>query len=185
MTTLILGIAIFFGVHLVPSLPGARDRLVGKIGEKPFKGVFSLLSLTGLVLIVFGFSGADFIPLWQPFDWGGQTALMVMPVALIFLAAADMPGTIRRTVRHPMSIGIVLWSGAHLLANGDLASSLIFACFGTFAVFSALSMHRRGQSKGDGRAQVKFDVFAVVGGLVVYALILYAHEFLIGVPIIT
>ncbi len=185
MTTLILGIAIFFTVHLVPSLPGARDRLVGKIGEKPFKGVFSLIALTGLVLIGFGFSGADFIPLWQPFDWGSQTALMVMPVALIFLVAADMPGTIRRTVRHPMSIGVVLWSGVHLLANGDLASSLIFACFATFAVFSALSMQRRRQSKGDGRAQVKFDVFAVVGGLVVYALILYAHEFLIGVPIIT
>ncbi len=175
------GIGIFFGVHLVPSLPGLRGRLVEKLGANGYKGTYSLTALTGLVLIILGYSSLDYYELWAEPPWASRAALAIMPVVIILQVAAEVKGHIRKSVKHPMVIGILLWALVHLLNNGDRASLYLFGSFALYAVFSIISATRRGKVPDYDVPSGKHDIFAVVLGLVVFAAILWAHEFLFGV----
>jgi uncharacterized membrane protein len=111
MTVLILGLVLFLGVHLVPALPRLRAALAGRLGEKAYKGGFSVLALLGLVLIVVGYARAPAEPrLFAPFVGAHALAPALMIVSFILLAAANMKTHIRRSLRHPMLIGVGLWA---------------------------------------------------------------------------
>ena len=121
MSWLIAGLALFLGVHVFSSLRAARGRLISTLGEGPYKGIYSLLSLAGFGLIVAGMGKAPSLQLWSPPEWGRYAAIWLMPFALILLAAAFIPGNLKRFTAHPMLWAITLWALLHLLANGDLA----------------------------------------------------------------
>ena len=183
MTWLIIGSIIFFGVHLVPSNPRFRQKLIQRIGELPYKGVFSVLSLVGLVLMVKGFSRVEYIAFWNPSASARYIPPLLMAPALILLVAANFNNNIRRIVRHPMLWGILLWSISHLLVNGDLASLVLFGSFAVFAVFDMWSANKRGATTLTQPVSMKRDFMAGIIGLAAYFLLVSFHENLFGVPI--
>lgn len=183
MTLLIIGLIVFFAIHLVPAMTGLKQSLKGRFGDNGYRGVFSVISLIGLVLIIWGFATAEWADVYFPPDWGRHVTMAFVLVAFILFAAANMRGRIRKTLKHPMLIGILLWGCGHLLANGDQASVLLFGSFVAYAVIDMTLATAQGRVA---QFEVKpvHDIMAVVGGVVVYGVFVFLHPYLIGVPVI-
>jgi len=184
MNTLIIGLIIFIGIHSLPMSASLRQILVTRLGENIYQGVFALTAITGFIIIILGKAYADFVPVWDPPVWTKHITLTLMPFALILLPAANMPGNIKRYTRHPMLWGVTLWAFAHLCANGDLASIILFASFGAYTVIAMLSANLRGAAKQRQKIPVVKDFMVIVAGLISYAIILVAHPYLFGVPVV-
>ena len=185
MYILLSGILIFFGIHLVPNFVAFKRKLIARLGEDRYKGVYSVVALAGLVLIIYGKSIAVYQPIWEPPVWGKNLVIVTMVLSFILFAAADMKSNIKRFIRHPMLMGVVLWSGAHLCANGDFASILLFGSFCMFSVFKLFSADMRGVAKQEIKYPFSKDVVTVIAGLVVYVIFIkYLHPYLIGVSIV-
>ena len=184
MIWLVLGIVVFFTVHLLPTVPVLRAATMEKLGASAYKGVYSGFAAAGLVMIIWGKATADFVPLWEPPAWGHPVTLPLMLVSLILLAASHMPGNIKRITRHPMLWGIALWGLAHLAANGDLASLLLFGSFLCYTVIDGLSVMTRNSKTPQEIQPIRRDLIAVIAGAVVFAVLLFLHPYLFGVPAI-
>ena len=145
MALLVGGLVLFIGVHVLPSSARLRGALVARLGEKGYKILFSVVSAVGLVLAAIGYGQAPREQIFEP----SQTALTFLPaamaVAFVLIALANVPGRLRRLLRHPMLAGVLIWSALHLLANGDLASNLLFGTFALWSVFAILSAEYRGK----------------------------------------
>src|SRR5229473_2060847 len=129
LAILILGLAIFIGAHVFVSLRGHREQLIARIGELPYKGAFSLVSILGLVLIVYGFAlyrRTGPIPVWYPPDFLRHVNEALMWPAFVLASAAYIPGNIKKALKHPFLAGVKLWAFAHLLSNGDLGGIVLF-----------------------------------------------------------
>ena len=188
MTLLILGLVLFLGVHSVRVLgEDGRNALRARLGEGGFKGLYTLVSLAGFVLIVWGYGAARQAPvqLWVPPVWTRHLAAVLTIPAFVLLVAAYVPGnSIKARLHHPMVLGIKTWAFAHLLANGMLAQALLF---GSFLVWAALSF--RAARQRDRLAQVVYapgrlgpTLVTVAVGLVAWAAFAFwAHGALIGV----
>lgn len=181
MGLLITGLVLFIGVHLVPSSPRLRGAVTGAIGLNGYKGAFSLISAAGLVLIWVGYARTPYEPIFTPSETARLALPMGMAFAFILMACAYAPGRLRRVVRHPMMASVLIWSALHLLANGDLASNVLFGTFAIWSVFAILSAMRRGQKLGDDRIRPRADLIAAGIGLVAFAIVFYAHAWLFGV----
>ncbi|MBN9040324.1 MAG: NnrU family protein [Rhizobiales bacterium 62-47] len=186
---MIVGLVLFFGTHLVTTRRELRARLIAARGAAGYKIGYSLLSALGLVLIVWGFAhyrATGWIDVWYPPVAMRHIALAVMPFAVILVVASYVRGRIYAKLKHPMLAGIKLWALAHLLANGDLGSIVLFGSFLAWAVFDRISLKRRSDPGAPPIpvGGVGNDVIAVVLGLVIYlALALVFHPFVIGVPV--
>lgn len=184
MTLLVLGLIIFFGIHLLPWLPVLRGRLVARIGAGPYRGLFSLVAGAGLVLLIVGYGGAPKAPvLWTAPAWGPTAALVAVPAALILIASAYLGTHIKRLTRHPFNIGIALWAAAHLLTNGDVPSLLLFGGFGVYALADIVAASRRGPAASPARPAQRRDFLAILAGLVLAGIIAHFHATLFGVPV--
>ena len=183
MILLIAGLALFIAVHSIPSFVPLRAALVARLGPAPYRGVFSLVALAGLVMVVWGFSRAPFEPVYTAPNWGRDVAAFAVPIALVLFAAANMPTHIRAMLRHPMLLGLLLWALAHLLANGELRSVVLFGSFAGYAVLDLVSAVVRGKRPPANQApRLTMDAAAIVGGLVAAGLLTYFHAALFGVP---
>ena len=184
MTLLVAGLVLFFAVHLIPSVAPLRAALVERLGEKPYRGVFGAVALASLAMIVWSFSRAPIEPVYAPPVWGRHAAMTVVPIALVLFAAANMPTHIRALVRHPMLLGLLLWAVAHLLANGEQRSVVLFGGFALFAVVEIVSAVARGKNPPTEPApRYTMDAAAVVGGLLVAGLLMRFHGALFGMPL--
>jgi uncharacterized membrane protein len=188
MGMLVTGLLLFFTVHAVPMLGGPRAALVARLGEHFYKGLFSIASIAGLVLIVLGFYRSPVVPLWLPPPWSHGLASLVMPVAFILLVAAYIPGNIRRITRHPMLAGILLWAVTHLVANGDLASLLLFGTFAVYSILDMLSASYRATAPLSSTSRlpdrsIYMDAISVVVGLVLFWIVWQFHGALFGAPL--
>ncbi|HYD97008.1 MAG TPA: NnrU family protein [Noviherbaspirillum sp.] len=182
MTILILGLAMFLGIHLLPVLAGLRDALYDRLGEKGYKGMFSAVSAIGLVLIVIGYARAPSAPLlFQPFRAAILLAPLAMIISFVLFASANMRTHIRRRLKHPMLLGLGLWSGVHLLANGELRATLLFGAFLAYAAIDLLSAVQRNAIKTFAPV-ARQDMMAVGGGIVLALLVMAFHRHLFGVP---
>lgn len=190
MLLLVLGLVLFFAIHLVPTQPELRRGFVARFGEGAYKGAFSLVSFAGLMLIVYGYHKLQVMPgknpdLWYPPVWTRHVAATLMMPAIVLLVAAYVPSRIRDAAKHPMLLSIKLWALAHLLSNGDLASVLLFGSFLAWAVFDRISVRRRSAlgPLGARTGGPLFNDLLVVGaGLAAYAVFaLWGHKLLIGV----
>lgn len=193
MLPLILGLLLFFAVHLVPTSPSLRDGLIERFGETAYKIGFSVLSLVGFVLIVAGYHKLQLMPgknpvLWDPPSWTRHIAFLLMVPAMILLVAAFVPSRIRTAAKHPMLAAIKAWALAHLLVNGDLGSLVLFGSFLAFGVYDRISVKHRPAAAGPALVPPGpyNDVLVVLGGLVLFALMLvWGHGLLIGVPVVS
>jgi uncharacterized membrane protein len=188
MTLLIVGIVVMLGIHLVPAFPDIRERLVERLGTNGYRIAFSIVSTLGLVVLIWGFARAPFIQIWSPPAWTRHIAMLLMIPAFILLVAAYVPGRIKAKVKNPFLDAISTWSLAHLIANGDLASMMLFGSFLAYAVFDRIALKRRAATGLVTVAETgpaRNDVIAVVGGLALYAIFLvWLHPLLIGVPVL-
>jgi uncharacterized membrane protein len=186
MTLLIVGLVLFLGVHSVGILaPAWRDRTAARLGAIPWQGLYSLASLAGFVLIVWGYGlvRQDPTVLYAPPTWTRHLALLLMVPVFPLLLATYLPGRIQATVKHPMLAAVKLWALAHLLANGNLADLVLFGAFLAWAVADRISLKRRTPPPVQGAPAGKAnDWVALIAGLVLYAAFLGGlHTWLIGV----
>jgi uncharacterized membrane protein len=188
MTLLLLGLALFLGVHSARIVAeGWRTATIARVGEKPWKGIYSLLSIAGFVLLVIGYGAARQSPvvLFAPPVWTRHLAALLTIPAFVLLVAAYVPGNaIRRAVGHPMMAGVKVWALAHLLANGTLADLLLFGTFLAWAVLGFIAARRRDRAAGTSypTGPGSRTAITVVVGLVAWAVFAFAlHRPLIGV----
>lgn len=186
MTLLIIGLIVFLGIHSVSIVaPTLRASAVGRWGAGAWKGVYSLISIAGFVLIVQGYALARLEPhlLYVPPAGLRHVAAVLMLPVFALLLATYLPGRLSALAVHPMLVAIKLWALAHLLANGMLADVILFGSLLAWAVADRISLKRR-----EPRAHPTLprfavnDVIAVVGGLAIYGLFVAgAHLWLFGV----
>jgi uncharacterized membrane protein len=189
MTTLIAGLILFFGVHSISIVaPGMRDALVAKLGQWPWRGLYSVISISGFVLIVSGYAAARLEPtvLYAPPGWLRHVAMLLLLFVFPMVLAGYLPGRIKAKLKHPMILGVKTWAFAHLLANGNLADVLLFGTFLAWAVVDFISLQRRESSLTLALpAALWNDAAAIIGGLGLYAaFVLWLHPLLIGVLLV-
>jgi uncharacterized membrane protein len=189
LLVMILGLVLFFGVHTLTTQREMRAQVIAASGEGGYKIGYTLVSLLGFVLIVWGFAHYRATGMWE--IWTPPTALKHLTAALmlpavILVVASYIRGRIYTRLKHPMLAGIKLWAAAHLLANGDLGSIILFGSFLGWAVFDRISLKHRADSGappipvgGPGN-----DLIAVAVGIVAYLALGFAfHPVVIGVPV--
>ncbi len=188
MTALILGLVIFLGVHSIRIVAdGWRTDVRARIGENAYKGLYSLLSLAGFALLVWGYGQARLAPvaLWTPMPWTRHLAALLMLVSFILLVAAYVPRNgVKGRVHHPMVLGVKVWALAHLLANHTLADLLLFGSFVVWAVLDFRSSRQRDRAAGTVYAPgtAAGTAATVVVGVAAWAVFAFwAHGWLIGV----
>ena len=180
MTLLVLGLALFMIPHVLSLAGDLKPRLKAMLGASRYKLVHAALSAAGLVLMVIGYQRAPVEPLYAPFS-APMAALSLMPLAFILLAGAKMRSNIKRYVRHPMSLGVLIWAVTHLSVRGDVASVLLFGGFALFALKNLLTSPTPPQPPEAPRSA---DVATVVAGLAAFAVVLWLHGAIGGAPVV-
>lgn len=183
MAILILGLVLFLGIHLTRVVaPGFRNAQLAA-GEGRWKGIYSVVSVAGLALIVWGWHlyRPDAPEVFTPPAWGRHVTPLLVLFAFILFPAANAPaGYIKHYLKHPMLIGTILWSGGHLLANGDAASLLLFGGFLVWSVIDLVAVIPRGDP-APAILKPRSDIIAIVAGAVLFAVFgLWLHEWLFG-----
>jgi len=184
MTLLVLGVAMWAILHLFPAVAvGPRARIVEGLGRGKYRALFSLGIVTSVVLMVFGWKSATPSVVYSPPSLGPPLTGMVMPFALILFFAARARTNIKRMVRHPQLTGVLVWAFAHLLANGDSRSVVLFGGIGAWSIGQMIATNRRdGPWIRPDPLPVKMDLVPVIIGAVAYGVLLWAHPWLFGVP---
>ncbi|HEV2955075.1 MAG TPA: NnrU family protein [Xanthobacteraceae bacterium] len=191
LAVLILGLIVFIGSHALTMARGARAAVVARLGEIAYKIVYSLVAILAVVLIGWGYAqyrATGWVQIWNPPDFMRHVTVALMWPSIVCIAAAYSPGHIKRTLKHPMLVGVKLWAFAHLLANGDLGSIVLFGSILAWAVVDRISLKRR-TDPGAPPIPIggwKNDLIAVIAGTLVYlALGFVFHPLVIGVPAFT
>jgi uncharacterized membrane protein len=180
MTLLVIGLALFIGVHLIPLCTSLRARLVTSFGDKGYRGAFAAVAAIGLILIIAGWHfRPERVQLFAPSAAARGAAPLVMTISFVLFAVANMRTHLRRIVRHPMLIGLALWSGVHLLANGDLAGTVLFGSFFAYSIVALVSAIQRNAVKSF-VPEAKYDAMAIVGALVLAYVTMRVHPALFG-----
>lgn len=219
MTQFLAAMGLFLALHSVPAIPAIRQTLVSRLGRGLYLALYSLASLASLTWVFYAALALDHVELWPPAAWQAWVAMMLSPVALFLLVAGlispnpgsitfrrgeTQPGAIVAITRHPALWGFILWSGSHVLANGDLRSLMLFGVLGLFAILGIVMTERRSRRRlgpawselADttailplaailaGRARLRFDtpmlVALLVATLITLVLLLGGHAALFG-----
>ncbi len=188
LALLVLGLVLFVAPHVLVTDRARRAALVARLGELPYKALYSLVSIAGLIAIAYGFDlyrQTQWVDLWVPPLWTRHIVVAAMWPASICVVAAYIRGDIQRTLKHPMLVGVKLWAVAHLCANGDLGSIILFGSVLAWAVYDRISLKRRTDAgapllPSGGRRN---DLIAIgVGTLLYLALGFLFHPLVVGVP---
>lgn len=188
LAILILGLVVFIAAHAFVTRRDSRAAVIKLFGEIPYKIAFSLVSIVAVVLIGWGFAlyrTTGWVDIWYPPASTRHVTVSLMWFAIVFVIAAYIPGNIKRILKHPMLVGVKIWAFAHLLANGDLGSIILFGSILAWAVYDRISLKHRTDA---GAPPIptggwKNDVAALVVGTLVYlALGFVFHPLVIGVP---
>ena len=188
LLVLILGLILFFGVHTLTIQRKLRAQIVAATGEGGYKIGYSLASFAGLALIVWGFAkyrATGWIDVWYPPTAFKHITVALMLPAVIMVVASYIRGRIYTTLKHPMLTGIKLWAAAHLLANGDLGSIILFGSFLAWAVYDRITLKYRSDPGAPdfGLGGRDCDILAVVVGTLLYLAVgFWFHPYIVGVP---
>jgi uncharacterized membrane protein len=167
----VLGLIVFLGAHVFVTMRDDRAKLVARLGEWPYRGLFS--------------RAAGMIAVWDPPAWTRHIVVVLMWPASIMVAAAYIPGNIKRVLKHPMLAGVKTWAFAHLCANGDLGGIVLFGSVLGWAVYDRITLKHRSDPGappipvGGGKS----DMIAISVGTIIYlALGFVFHPVVVGVP---
>lgn len=183
----IAGLLLFFGMHSVGIVaPATRDRAIARLGDASWKGLFTLVSIIGFVMLVhgYGITRADSTVLYTPPQSLRYLAALLMLPVFPLLLATYLPGRIKATVQHPMLTATKAWALAHLLVNGTVPDVLLFGGFLAWAVADRISVGKRAVQRRIRTSPPSRwnDWIAVLGGLVLYAVFVgWLHQRLFGV----
>src|SRR5436190_14375183 len=189
LLVMILGLVLFLGVHTLTTQRELRGRFVASMGEGGYKIAYTIASVAGLALVTWGFANyraTGWIDVWTPPTAFKHITVALMLPAIIMVVASYIRGRIYTTLKHPMLAGVKLWAAAHLLANGDLGSIILFGSFLAWAVFDRISLKRRSDA---GAPPIPVggptnDLIAIAVGIIAYvALAFVFHPVVIGVPV--
>jgi len=187
MSLLIIGLIIFLGSHSCRIFAEPwRNHMIDRLGEVKWKGLYTIISIIGLVLVVIGYGQARQTPvfLWQPATYLTHIAILLNLVAFIFLAGSSPSNNaIRLKLKHPMILGVKVWALAHLLANGTLVDLILFGSFLLWAVLDFRSARKRPILMPEKAVvSTKATVIVIVSGIVIWAAFIFGlHQYLIGV----
>jgi uncharacterized membrane protein len=189
MTILVLGLVLFIGAHVFVTLRAPRAAIIARIGEWPYKGAMSLVSLVGLIMIGYGFGqyrATGGVEVWHPPHWTYYITQILMWPASICVVAAYSRGNIWRRLKHPMLVGVKTFAVAHLIANGDLGSIVLFGSILAWAVYDRITLKRRsdpGAPPIPVGGQRNDTIALVVGTLLYLVLGLVFHPLVVGIPV--
>jgi uncharacterized membrane protein len=188
MTALILGLVVFLGIHSTRIVAeGPRQAFIAQSGEKAWKGLYTVVSLVGFALLVWGYGQARQQPvvLWAAPTWLRHVAALLTLISFVLLAAAYVPrNAIKARLHHPMTVGVKVWAFAHLIANNTLADVLLFGGFLAWSIATFAAARRRDRASGTSYAAGTASgtaITVVVGVAAWVAFALWLHGPLIGV----
>nr|WP_108783225.1 NnrU family protein [Pontivivens insulae] len=175
MALLLLGVTLWWGAHLLKRwAPAARAGLEVRFGPGARGMIAGLLGLSVLLMII-GYRGSDFVPLYTPPSWGVHINNLAMLVSIFLFGAGSSKGRARTLLRHPMLTGFLIWTAAHLLVNGDLSSVILFGGLGLWSVVQIFAINRAtpewhrpepGAIGGDAKLVViTLVLFAIITGI--------------------
>jgi uncharacterized membrane protein len=190
MTVLYLGIILFAVPHLFSIfLPAQRDALESRLGETAWKGIYSIVSLVGLVLLIVGYWKSRAGPLaadlvYIPAEWTRHATMLLVLIAFILLGASHGKGYLKKWLHNPMSLGIAFWATGHLLANGTRTEVWLFGTFLVVAVSDIVMSEIRGKRPAH-KPRLRSDIIAVIAGVVLYLVFLFGfHPYILNIPVV-
>jgi uncharacterized membrane protein len=183
MTKLTLGVLLWSLTHLLPAaLPGPRQALIGKLGENPYKGLFTVSMVVAIYLIVSGWKAAAPETVYLPPDWGRHLTALLLLIGFVLFFAPYPANNLKRWLRHPQLTGVVCWGAGHLFANGESRSVVLFAGLAIWAVIEIALINRRdGTWERPAAAPLRNDIGLIVASLAAYIAFASAHSWLFGV----
>jgi uncharacterized membrane protein len=182
MILLAFGVLFTALLHLVAAVPPLKARLKQAVGEKAYGPVFGIASLIGIVIIVLGWRASDFVFVYDPPEWGRHANFLLTLIAFICLGIFIFRGSLRQTLRFPMAIAAIFWAVGHLLANGDLASIILFGGFLAYAVAHIVIGTINGVRPSP-EVRKGHDLVSILIGIALYGVMAQLHSALIGVPV--
>ena len=188
LLVLVLGLVVMLGAHVFVTFRDARAGLMAKFGQNGYRALFSIVSIVGLALIVWGYGqyrAHEWIQIWSPPVFMRHITVGLMLFAVIFFTAAFIPSHIKTKLKHPMLASVKTWALAHLLSNGDLGSILLFGGFLAWGVYARIAAkHRTDVVLPVAPTGWTNDIIVVVLGIVIYLALGYAfHPMVVGVPV--
>ena len=189
MTYIYLGVLLFGLPHLFSIFfPAARNALESRTGEKPWKGLYAIVSLAGLLCLIIGYWQSRAGPLtadivYDPPSWARHVTMLLVLLGFILIGASHGKGYLKAWLHNPMSIGIVLWSAGHLLANGQRSDVWLFGVFLVIGLSDILMSEIRGKRPSH-EPRLRSDIVAVIVGMVLYAIFLFGfHPYVLNIPV--
>lgn len=187
MSLFILGLVLFFGIHMLPFFPEYRALIIEKIdsdtieGEPVYKVVFAVIALLGLGFAGLGKGSMEFIGLWDTPTFFRYVSVVLILVSFILMVAAYLPNNIKRYVPHPMLTGVIIWGATHMMVNGDVVSIILFGSFVVYSVVAIILINQRPDDKDivqDTQESIPIEKDAIVLGIAVagFLLLLWLHE---------
>ena len=190
MLIFILGLVLFFGIHMLPFYPEYREQLIEKIdsdaidGEGLYKIIFCVVSLFALIFIGLGKGSITFIGLWDIPVFFRYISIILILVSFILIVAAYPPNNIKRYVPHPMLTGVIIWGVTHMIANGDVISIILFGSFVAYSIVAIKMSDKRQYNNGDQDNQeppvLKDDAIVIGIAIAGFLITLWLHESLFG-----
>jgi uncharacterized membrane protein len=187
MILMLAGLALFLASHGFTAMRGPRAAVIARVGDVPYKVLYSLVSILAVLMIGYGYAewradGA--MNVWDPPTWTRHLAILLMLLASIMLVGAYSNGRIKAALKHPMLVAVKTWAIAHLLTNGDVATIVLALGILAWAVFARISLKRREPGAARGPKGWTGDALAVVGGIILFFFLAYVfHPYVIGVPV--
>ena len=183
MTLLIIGVLTWSVVHFIPALaPSLKQSITGRLGENGYKGVFSLLILAALALIVIGWRSTPEQFVYVLPVWSRTLGFGLMIVAFLLIGAAHYPTRIKQVIRHPMLMGVIVWSIAHLLMNGTTRAFVLFGGLGIWALLEIILVNRReGAYVKPEVPSLGVELRGLVISGIIFVVVLFVHPYFTGV----
>jgi uncharacterized membrane protein len=182
MIILALGVLLTSILHLVAAVPSLKARLKSQVGDRAYGPVFGIASLVGIAIIVIGWRLSDFVFVYDPPEWGRHANYLLTLIAFICLGIFLFRGSLRQRLRFPMAIGAMFWAAGHLLANGDLASVILFGGFLAYAAAHIIIGTANG-IRPSPEVRGGHDLISIIMGIALYGVMTQLHPVLIGVPV--
>ena len=182
MILLAAGVALTALMHLVAAVPPLKARIKQRVGEKAYGPAFGIASLAGIAIIVAGWRASGFVPVYDAPDWGRHANYLLTLIGFVCLGIFIFRGSLRQKLRFPMALAVIFWAVGHLLANGDMASLILFGGFLAYALAHAAIGTANGVRPSP-EVRGGHDLVSILIGIALYGVVVQMHGALFGVPV--